>query len=346
MHSTGNQIQSELLSLCERTFPSREKVQVLDLATISDGWETDVYSFTMEYEKANRRQCEGLILRIYPGDDALQKAAREFKAMKRLYEVGFPVPQVLLLELDGALFGKPFVIMEKIDGRPMGDVIVESPEKKQQELLTQFCKTFVDLHTLDWRPFVPDPSLYATRDVATIIDHDLSQWQEYLHCFQRHEFDPVFDWLRERIVDVRFGQPSVIHWDYHPWNILLTDDGAAFVIDWTNVKVSDFRLDLAWTLLLMSTYGNPEGRERVLGEYERITGHSIEHIEFFDVVACLRRLTSILISLSEGPDKLGMRPGAEAMMKNVSHIKSVYALLRDRTGITIAEVEELLLTLS
>jgi aminoglycoside phosphotransferase (APT) family kinase protein len=346
MHSTGNQIQSGLLSLCERAFPSREKAQILDLARISDGWETDVYSFTMEYGEAAQRKRENLILRIYPGDDALQKAAAEFKAMKRLYEVGFPVPQVLLLELDAALFGKPFVVMEKVSGRSMGDVIVESPPEKQQELLTLFCKMFVDLHALDWRPFVPDPSLYATRDVAAIVDHDLSQWQEYCHHFQRHEFDPVFDWLRERILDVRFGQPSVIHFDYHPWNILLTDDVTAFVIDWTNVRVSDFRLDLAWTLLLMSTYGNPEGRERVLGEYERIAGHSAEQIEFFDVAACLRRLASILISLSEGPDKLGMRPGAEAMMKNVGHIKSVYALLRDRTGITIAEVEELLSTSS
>lgn len=339
-----NHIQSGLLSLFEREFPSRKDVRIIDLARISDGWETDVYSFAMEYQEGAEEKCEDLILRIYPGDDAPQKAAKEFEAMKQLYGVGFPVPQVLWLELDDAFFGKPFVIMEKIDGRSMGDVIVESTEEKQQELLALFCQMFVDLHTLDWRPFASAPSLDATKDLAAILNHELSQWQGYFYHFQNHSFDPVFDWLRERTFEVQFGRPSVIHWDYHPYNILLRNDGAPFVIDWTNVQVSDFRIDLAWTLLLTSSYGDPQVREIVLREYERIAGQRVGQIEFFDVVACLRRLGSIVISLSEGPEKLGMRPGAEAMMKNVSHIESVYALLRDRTGITIAEVEELLST--
>jgi aminoglycoside phosphotransferase (APT) family kinase protein len=134
--------------------------------------------------------------------------------------------------------------------------------------------------------------------------------------------------------------------DYHPYNILLRSDGAAFVIDWTSAQVSDYRLDLAWTLLLMSTYGNPEVRDLVLREYERIAGHEAEQIEFFEAAACLRRLVTIHISLSAGAEKLGMRAGAEAMMADVDHITSVYAVLRERTGIRITKIEELLSTLA
>jgi hypothetical protein len=104
-------------------------------------------------------------------------------------------------------------------------------------------------------------------------------------------------------------------------------------------------LDLAWTLLLMSTYGSPESRLLVLGEYERIAGHKVEQIEYFEVAACLRRLFSIVVSLSSGADKLGMRPGAEAMMADGAHIGRVYARLRERTGIEVPEAEELLLRL-
>jgi len=92
-------------------------MQISSLTQITGGWENEVYSFTLEDEEAAGRKCEDLILRIYPGNDAPQKSAREFNAMKQLYEVGFPVPEVLLLELDNSPFGKPFVIMEKIDGR-------------------------------------------------------------------------------------------------------------------------------------------------------------------------------------------------------------------------------------
>ncbi len=50
-----------------------------------------------------------------------------------------------------------------------------------------------------------------------------------------------------------------VHWDYHPGNVLLRDDSSAVVIDWTQIDVSDPRFDLAWTLLLVSSY---EGAER------------------------------------------------------------------------------------
>jgi len=338
-------VQNRLLSLYERDFPSKEHVRIIDLARISDGWENDVYSFAVEYGKANDRQREDLILRIYPGDDAPQKSAREFNAMKQLYEIGYPVPQVLLLKTDGALFGKPFVIMERIVGRSLGAIADESPMQKKLELLTLLCQMFVDLHTLDWRPFASDPSLYETQRMSESAARALSEWQGYVHTFQMSAFDPIFDWLQARLADVEFGQPCVVHGDYHPDNILMRGDGAAFVIDWGGVSVSDFRIDLAWTLLLMSSYGTPEARDMVLGGYERAAGRRVDQIEYFEVIACLRRLFDILASLSVGADKMGMRPGAEAMMKNVSHIESVYALLRERTGLAIVEVEQLLSTL-
>jgi aminoglycoside phosphotransferase (APT) family kinase protein len=335
-------IQNRLLSLYERDFPSKEHVRIIDLARISDGWENDVYSFAVESGKANDREREDLILRIYPGDDAPQKSAREFNAMKQLYEIGYPVPQVLLLKTDGALFGKPFVIMERIVGRSLGAIADESPMQKKLELLTLLCRMFVDLHTLDWRPFASDPSLYETQRMSESAARALSEWQGYVHTFQMSAFDPIFDWLQARLADVEFGQPCAVHMDFHPYNILIREDGAAFVIDWGATEVSDYRIDLAWTLLLMSSYGTPEARDMVLGGYERAAGRQVDQIEYFDVVACLRRLFDILASLSVGADKMGMRPGAEAMMKNVSHIESVYALLRERTGIAVAEIEQLL----
>jgi aminoglycoside phosphotransferase (APT) family kinase protein len=341
MSLTDSEISSQLL----RLYADRESAQVLDLARISDGWETDVYSLAVEHGQASGREREELILRLYPGEDAVDKSAREFNAMDKLYHLGYPVPRVIHLEQDGVLLGRPFVIMERINGRSLGAISDASPMQRKLELLTLFCRMFADLHTLDWRPFALDPSLHETQRPDETVRHQLSHWQGYTHALQFDAFDPVFAWLRERLPSVQFGSPSVIHMDFHPHNILLREDGAAFVIDWTNVDVSDYRLDLSWTLLLMSTYGSPESRELVLGEYERAAGHSVEQIEYFEVAACLRRLFSILVSLAAGAERLGMRPGAEAMMKNVDHIGSVYARLRQRTGIAIAEVDRLISSL-
>jgi len=341
------EIQSGLLSFYEKRFVSWENIRIYALTKISDGWENEVYPFTIEYGRSTDRKHKDLILRIYPGDYAAQKAAREFNGMKKLYELGFPVPEVFILGLDDSPFGRPFVIMEKIDGRLMGTVINESPDEKRQELITLFCSMFVDLHALDWRPFTPDPSVYETGEPYTFIKNWLSTAQRHGERFQRNEFAPTLTWLKERYLDVPCERLSVIHFDYHPYNILLRDDGKAFVIDWTNIDVADFRMDLAWTILLTSTYRNPEAREIILGEYERIAGYRIQQIEYFEVAASLRRLFSISVSLSDGADKLGMRPEAVTLMKrNVGHIKNVYSFLYDRTGIAIPEIETLLSTLS
>ncbi|TFG69451.1 MAG: hypothetical protein E4H27_07135, partial [Anaerolineales bacterium] len=40
----------------------------------------------------------------------------------------------------------------------------------------------------------------------------------------------------------------------------------------------------------------------------------VEHIEVFEVFTALKRLVSVILSLSLGAEQLGMRPGSEAMM--------------------------------
>jgi aminoglycoside phosphotransferase (APT) family kinase protein len=346
MTPVQKEIQGRLARLYAQQFPSVENAHVRDLVQISDGWENELYAYTVEYGPAVARKREDLVLRIYPGEDAREKSAREFSAMRQLYEVGYPVPQVYHLDPDGGPLGKPFVIMAKIDGRSMGAVAEESPMEGVLALLTSLCRLYVDLHALDWRPFVPDPSLYETQDPSATMGQLLSYFREYAHALGQEAYEPVFDWLQNHLSDVRFERLSVIHFDFHWYNILLGKDGDAYVIDWGAIAVADYRLDLAWTLLLMSTYGHPELREIILREYERIAGCPVEQIEYFDVAACLRRLLTISVSLDAGAGKLGMRPGAEAMMKDLSHIGAVCALLRERTGIRIAETEELLAALS
>ena len=339
----GNRILNGLERICREKCGPLEHMSIPDPVNISDGWENEVYSFTVECGETSKRQRYDLILRIYPGDGASHKATREFSGMARLHRLGFPVPEVFMLELDESYFGKPFIIMEKINGRKMGTVVAESSGEKQQELMTLFCKILVDLHALDWRQFATELRSDKTEVSHTSVDRALKEIQRYIEYFQIDEFSPTLDWLRERNRDITSEYPSVIHFDYHPNNILLQKDGRAFVVDWTNIDVADFRLDLAWTILLTSTYGNPEVRQTILDEYERISGRKLEQIEYFEVMACLRRLLIITISLKAGADKLGMRQEAVTGMKqNADHIESVYAFMCGKTGINIPKTEMLI----
>lgn len=331
------EIQPRLLSYIKQTRPIK---QINNLTKITSGWENEVYSFTAEYDDSQ----EDLILRIYPGDHAEWKSGREFNGIKRLYEIGFPVPKVHILEHDSSVFGKPFIIMEKINGREGGKVIDESYGEQRDRLVNQFCQIFVDLHNLDWKKVAFEPLPYNENDPYGFINSLMQKMQGYINQFPNIKvFAPVYDWLKGRAKTVPCERLSVVHMDYHPANLILKDNGEAIVIDWTNFDIADFRIDLAWTMLLVSSYGNPEGRDIVLNEYERIAGHKVEQIEYFEVFALLRRLFSIFISLTVGADKLGMRPEAiESMKKSVNHIKTLCDLLRQKTGITVPEMEKII----
>ncbi len=332
-------IAGRLAGYCRAAFPGGRDARVQQLARISDGWETDVYSFTLG-EGTSRQE---LILRVYPGDDAVQKSAREFAVMGKLHELGYPVPRVLCLEADPSVLGKPFVVMEKIAGRSLGALLQRSWPWRRRQLMALFCGLFARLHALDWRAFSHDPALDSGANAQVLLEHKLVEAREMLHTLGSRAFDPVLGWLLERSGSIRAGRVSLVHWDFHPYNILVRRDGAAFVIDWGNAEVLDPRADLAWSLVLMGTYGHPAVRKEVIRGYERAAGLHIDDLDYFVVAMCLRRLFSIVVSLSAGAAKLGMRPGAEAMMVQYpGHIRCVYDLLRERTGIALPEVEQLL----
>ena len=120
-------------------------------------------------------------------------------------------------------------------------------------------------------------------------------------------------------------------------------DGTAVVIDWTQIQVSDPRFELGWTLLLTGAYAGDDLREMILAEYQHISGAPVEGLSWFDAANCLKRLGSVMISLSSGAASMGMRPDAVAMMqRDFPALRRMYDLMVDRTGIRVSAVEELL----
>ena len=341
-------MQNLLQAYYVRAFPAKQGVRVSNLVSItSTGWETDIYSFDVEHGPVGERKREELILRIYPGDTdvlARSKSAHEFYGMSQLHEAGYPVPQVLVLGRENSPFGKPFVIMERIEGQMLWPILFSSPQEKQQELLTLFCHLLVRLHTLEWRFFVDDVSKYDTGDPYALIDRELDRNRSILTRFHIPGFMPVLEWLEVRRDEVPCLRPSPVHLDYHPNNVILRDDGSAVVIDWTGFDVSDLRSDLAWTMALVSSYEGAEWRQRILHEYERLARVKVKQIGYFEVAACLRRLHSVIVSLPHEQEGLiSIRPAATAMMKQqMGAFERFYDLLVERTGIKVAEVERML----
>jgi len=336
-------IQQTLQKHLRSKSPDLLVLQISNLTDITTGWENDMYAFDLITSHNGVSARDELVLRIYPGDDALEKSTHEFNSIRLLEQSGYPVPHVWFLEQDLQILGRPFVIMERIDGKQMWPVLEHAQPEQRDGLIQQFCELFVRLHTLDWRPFMEQSATQAFADPYFLIDHWLQQAQSYLKQFPDTGLSPILSWLAEHRDSLPCTRPSVVHSDFHPGNILLKPDGSAVVVDWPGLQVTDARFDLAWTLLLAFAYLGRSWRDQILSEYERIQGLAVDQIEVFEVSACARRLFDISVSISEGAQKLGMRPEAvQSMLEQKAALTRVYELLVHHSGIRIMEIERLI----
>lgn len=323
-----------LREFCRKTLGGGYPLEIADLTPMTDGWECEVDAFAL-IEGGARRE---LILRRYQGRDAGRKAEAEFAILRQLGDVGYPVPRALALATEDSPLAQPFVIMEKIEGPSLGSLLRQSNGKSDRDALQRLSDLLARLHALDWRAVASD------RHFA--IRGGLDRWVAWIRAaiaeFRTDDYDAALDWIEQRAARVVPRPLTIVHQDFHPWNILVRPDGQAFVIDWTQADLLDPRLDLAWTLLLMTASLGAEARDLVLAEYETRAG-AVPDLDVFEIAAAVKRLATITLALSGGAEKLGMRPGAEAKIREqVGHLQTAYAVLRDRSALKIRAVEEIL----
>ena len=118
----ADHMQAQLQAYIESALPQWPAPRVGSVGRISDGWESELFTLDVEHGPAGERQATALVLRLYPGDGAEVKARHEFQGMRRLFEAGYPVPDVHHLAPAGSPLGQPFVLMDRIEGGPLGEV--------------------------------------------------------------------------------------------------------------------------------------------------------------------------------------------------------------------------------
>jgi aminoglycoside phosphotransferase (APT) family kinase protein len=288
-------IHSILQKTYTHQFPDLNNPVISSLSQINEGWESEVYCYDVEHGPVDARRKEKLILRIYPGSGGYEKSGSEFQGMQILHQAGYPVPKVFHLVRENSPFGKPFVIMERVDGELLWSLMDAAHPEQMQEYIRLFCKLFSQLHRLKWRAYIPNPDELAPDDPYFFVNRELNKFRSYQSHYPIPGFLPVSDWLVARADQVPCRQAAVVHLDFHPANIIVQTetDGKidhASVIDWTNLNISDARFDIAWTSLLTYAYAGSLLRESILQEYERQSGERIENLPFFETAACVRRL--------------------------------------------------------
>ncbi len=322
------ELRANLLIYYQIKFPLREKMEIQDLKEIDQATGSDVYSYTLTYEMNNTVYSEPRILKLYAkGIMGADRALKERHALRNLHDEGFPVPGSTLVEVDESHLGSAFVIMERIEGQSMWDAIECATEERRRQLIGLFSGLLADLHSLSWAVLVPNLKI---NDEYTLIKREIYNLKQ-----SGSEILPVVEWLHARRDLVPCKRPTITHRDFHPHNVIITEEGAyeGVIIDW-GWQISDPRFDLGWTLTSLERSDLREFRDDVLAEYERRTGERVEQLAYFEVLASAYWLMHNVQTLKN------LQNGRRASLS--ANIRKATAMIYDRTGVTLPDVEALL----
>ena len=85
-------IAEGLLKFYYKKYPEREKQEISGVKEITKGWETDLFSFDLEFVEEGCLIKKELVARLYSGEYAAKKTEAEFNVINRLFTAGYPVP--------------------------------------------------------------------------------------------------------------------------------------------------------------------------------------------------------------------------------------------------------------
>ena len=169
------------------------------------------------------RGGEEFLLRIADGEDYEEKE-REFEHLKKLGEVGLPVPKCI--ELTKSDDGKVFTLLSWIPGGEAEKLIPNMNPEEQYELGKQAGSILRKIH-----------------DVAPVTDDSKSWYERYFEVITPRidayktegipfeGSDRILDFIEENKHLMKSRPLCHHHGDYHSGN-LIVNDGKLWVIDW------------------------------------------------------------------------------------------------------------------
>jgi aminoglycoside phosphotransferase (APT) family kinase protein len=308
--------------------------------SVDNGWETHTYLFTLEANAFLPRGLKKpLVLRIYASPEGAPRASHETAVQNYLKGLGYPVPRILLLEEDCSLFGAPFLIIERALGETIVQYLTFHP-LRIWPIAYQMAKVHSQLHMLPTKGFPTRRSSFLSSRLHEIMD--------LIREFALSGLMPGFEWLKANWLHEP-EKLSIIHLDFHPFNLIRNNDGNLSVIDWPEADIGDFHADLGTTAVLfdccpveqsslLDEMILPIGRTLLQMaywyEYQRRMPVDERKLTYYKALAALRRLAGYGRWLRASPLATGCKPSSIRYLCP-HHLKVLQGYFRKNTGVSV-----------
>lgn len=259
------------------------------------------------------------VMRVAPSDEDVPvfpayRLDHQFEVMRRVGELtDVPVPKVRWIEPTGEVLGRPFFLMDRVDGQVPPDVMpytfggnwfADATAEQQKTLQDSTIEVLAKLH--------------AIPDAATTFDFldegrngESALHRHFAHIRDWYEFavpdigrSPLLDrtiaWLEANWpADAAAGETVLCWGDSRIGNVLYRDFRPVAVLDWEMVALGPRELDVSWVIFahlvfeeLAGLAGLP-GLPQVLREndvrarYQELAGAQLGDLHWFYVYAGL-----------------------------------------------------------
>jgi aminoglycoside phosphotransferase (APT) family kinase protein len=315
-----------------------------DVETIDSGWESYVYRFRMTYGTTT----EDLLLKLYKGQDAAAKARTETDALTQLKTSGFTVPELIVENKDNPLFIVPAVILRYID-LPLLSSWLQEHHASAGILLSKMFAFLARLHSIQFSngpeernasgPDKKDAS--GGRRIGAEADEYLVRYASGPKEFRIPGVLEISDWIQSSAMKNGLSETCFCHMDFHAGNILY-DAGQDnfYLIDWSGSAIGDYRFDLAWSILLLCTYGDDACRRIAVESYEKERGLAIKDLEYFEVICGYKRLIHILRLIHKVKNTPQMNTDLVGSPEQRRHNQRLLDFIGTRTGIDMVPIRK------
>src|SRR5277367_931288 len=231
---------------------------------MSGGYDATILRFSLQ--GAPQPLSGPLVLRLFQATVDAQRAPREAAVQNALAGLGYPAPRVFVTEARVEALGGPFIIMERVPGRPLGsefeglsikgvrqafDIVRQLP-RARREMIRLWDEAQTRLQALPLKEFVDRIEAAGIASETLTFDANFASLRAAAGEFGLEGLRSAFDWLVQHRPS-RSQNQVVCHGDFQPLNVLADDGRLTGVIDWVKTTVADPAFDYGAAIAILAT---------------------------------------------------------------------------------------------
>lgn len=324
------------------------------------GFSNETVFFRASWREDGAARSQRFVARIEPPDGGLfpeqtgacgVSVGVQYRIMKAVADAGLvPMPKLVAYEGDPGVLGRPFFVMEFVEGVIPADVprysqagflVDQATPAERERMVREGVEAMGRLARADWRALDLDWLDASGKGEPRLADQ-LELYRRYVARELAGRAHPVLsrglDWLERHAPDA----PAGLSWgDSRLGNIIWQDYRPAAVCDWEAVALCPPEADIGWWVMFdrqsFDDLGAPrlEGfptREEMVAIWERASGRAVrDTIDYWEIFGTMR-FCAIMIKLGDRMARAGIVPASVELWRENGTTHALDRLLARQGG--------------